>query len=154
MRRLIFAVTLLCTGLFCLGASVQARPGVDDVMAADQARADALVQQSYAVLDKILADDLIFCHGSGMIDTKMSYLDAMHSDALHYYAIDGRGLKARMLGNQAAVLNGPVTLKVRNRTPDVREVRLQATEVYEKRNGRWQLISYQTTALPAAPPVK
>jgi uncharacterized protein (TIGR02246 family) len=146
-------------GLVSVAQVAQARPAsaADEVMAAEQARANALLHQDTAALDKIMADDVIFCHGSGMIDTKKSYIDAITSDALHYYAIDGSGMKVRMLGDKAAVLNGPLSLKVRNRTPDTREVKLQATAVYEKRGGRWQLISYQTTAVPAsaaAPPVK
>jgi uncharacterized protein (TIGR02246 family) len=152
MRRIAFTTVLLCLGWIFAASVMHARPASpeDEVMAAEHARVQALLNLDYAVLDKVMADDLIFCHASGMTDTKMTYLAAMHSDVLHYYAIDGTGMKLRMMGDKAAVLNGPVTLKVRNRTPEPRELKLQATAVYEKRDGRWQLISYQTTALPGA----
>jgi ketosteroid isomerase-like protein len=151
MRRTVFAAVLLCFGWVLAAGVVHARPASegDEVMAIEHSRGEALVHQDYAALDKLLADDLIFCHASGHVDSKASYFDAMHSGALQYYAVDSTGMHARISG-KVAVLNGPVTIKVRNGTSEPRELKLQSTAVYEKRDGRWQLISYQSTVLPAA----
>jgi ketosteroid isomerase-like protein len=152
MRRVAFAMSLLCLGWVLTAGVARARPASaeDEVMAADHARGDALLHQDYAALDKIMADDVIYCHASGKIDSKASYLAAMHADTLHYYSIDSSGMHARVDGKMA-VLNGPVSLRVRNGTPEARDLKLQSTAVYEKRDGRWQLISYQSTALAATP---
>jgi hypothetical protein len=155
MRRTALAAILLCLGWVLAAEVAQARPASaeDEVIAAEQARAEALVHQDYAALDKILADDLVYCHASGHLDTKASYLALMHANKLYYFAVDSKGLRARTIG-KIAVLNGPVAVRARNGTPEVNDVKIQVTEVYEKRDGRWQLISFQATPMADAPTLR
>ena len=150
MQRVVFAAIVFCLGWVVAVSPARATPASaqDEVLAADQARADALIHQDYAALDKVMADDMIYCHASGHVDTKASYIAAMHAGTLQYFSMESKDMHARVNGN-IAVLNGQSAVKVRNGSPDVHNLNLQVTAVYEKRDGRWQLISFQSTNLPA-----
>src|SRR5690349_15342086 len=49
------------------------------VIAADDARLNAMIQGDSAVAADALHDDLVFAHSSGRMDTKKTYVDGMRS---------------------------------------------------------------------------
>jgi hypothetical protein len=94
----------------------------------------------------VLADDLIYTHSSARLDTKQSLIGSMQSGATVYASIEPSEVKAQDLGD-AVVLTGIAHIKVvSNGTPNAFGVRF--TDVYAKRNGRWQMATWQSTRLP------
>ena len=108
-------------------------------------RIKALVDDDFATLEAILADDLTYTHSSALVDTKASYLEALKTGKTKYVSVD-RGTPAVRVYGPTAVLTGTADMVLRGQ-PDT--IRLRYTLVYAKRDGRWQMVAWQSTRLPA-----
>ena len=113
----------------------------------DKKRMQAMAKKDVATLEAVLADDLIYTHSSARLDTKRSLIDAMVSGATVYTGVEPSDVKAQDLGD-TVVLTGIAQIKVvSGGTPNAFGVRF--TDVYAKRNGSWQMVTWQSTRLPA-----
>jgi ketosteroid isomerase-like protein len=113
----------------------------------DKKRMQAMAEKDFATLDAVLADDLIYTHSSARLDSKQSLIGNMQSGATVYTSVEPSEVKAQDLGD-AVVLTGVAQIKVvSNGKPNAFGVRF--TDIYAKRNGRWQMVTWQSTRLPA-----
>ena len=112
----------------------------------DRKRMRAMAAKDVETLEDLLADDLIYTHSSARLDTKRSLIQAMVSGATVYTGVEPSDVKAQDLGD-TVVLTGIAQIKVRaNGNPLAFGVRF--TDVYAKRDGRWQMVTWQSTRLP------
>ena len=113
----------------------------------DKKRMHAMAKKDVATLQSVLADDLIYTHSSARLDTKRSLIDGMTSGKTVYTAVEPSDVKAQDLGD-TVVLTGVAQIKVTaNGSPNAFGVRF--TDVYARRNGSWQMVTWQSTRLPA-----
>jgi ketosteroid isomerase-like protein len=113
----------------------------------DKKRMHAMAAKDVATLQSVLADDLIYTHSSARLDTKKSLIDNMTSGSTVYTSVEPSDVKAQDLGD-TVVLTGIAQIKVTaNGTPNAFGVRF--TDVYARRDGRWQMVTWQSTRLPA-----
>jgi ketosteroid isomerase-like protein len=113
----------------------------------DRKRMQAMAAKDVDTLNAVLADDLIYTHSSARLDTKQSLIGAMLSGATVYTSVEASDVKAQDLGD-AVVLTGVAQIKVlSNGTPNAFGVRF--TDVYARRGGQWQMVTWQSTRLPA-----
>jgi len=119
----------------------------ETVIDLDRKRMQAMARKDVATLQSVLADDLIYTHSSARLDTKKSLLDNMVSGSTVYTSVEPSDVKAQDLGD-TVVLTGTCQIKVTaNGTPNAFGVRF--TDVYARRDGRWQMVTWQSTKLPA-----
>ena len=112
----------------------------------DKKRMQAMAEKDFATLNAVLADDLIYTHSSARLDSKQSLIGNMQSGATVYTSVEPSEVKAQDLGD-AVVLTGVAQIKVvSNGKPNAFGVRF--TDIYAKRNGRWQMVTWQSTRLP------
>lgn len=112
----------------------------------DRQRMTAMAQKDVARLNDILADDLVYTHSSARIDTKQSLIGAMQSGATVYNSVVPSDVQAQDLGD-AVVLTGVARIQVTSGgKPNAFGVRF--TDVYARRGGRWQMVTWQSTRLP------
>ena len=109
-------------------------------------RFEALVRGDMASLEEIMADDAIYTHATGVVETKAEYLAKMKSGEVRYESFAPEQLQVRIYGT-AAVLTGiaSVTAHVGG---EVRNLRLRFTDVYVKQGDRWRMVAWQSTRLP------
>ena len=113
----------------------------------DRKRMQAMATKDVATLESLIADDLIYTHSSARLDTKRSLIDNMTSGSTVYSSVEPSDVKAQDLGD-TVVLTGIAQIKVTVAgTPNAFGVRF--TDVYARRNGRWQMVTWQSTRLPA-----
>ena len=113
----------------------------------DAKRMTAMAAKDVATLEAVLADDLIYTHSSARLDTKRSLIDAMVKGTTVYTGVEPSDVKAQDHGD-TVVLTGIAQIKVvSNGTPN--EFGVRFTDVYTRRNGRWQMVTWQSTRLPA-----
>ena len=113
----------------------------------DAKRMTAMAAKDVATLEAVLADDLIYTHSSARLDTKRSLIDARVKGTTVYTGVEPSDVKAQDLGD-TVVLTGIAQIKVvSNGTPN--EFGVRFTDVYTRRNGRWQMVTWQSTRLPA-----
>jgi ketosteroid isomerase-like protein len=112
----------------------------------DRKRMHAMAAKDLATLNAVLADDLIYTHSSARLDTKQSLIGNMQSGATVYTSVEPSDVTAQNLGD-AVVLTGIARIKVvSNGKPNAFAVRF--TDVYAKRGGHWQMVTWQSTRLP------
>lgn len=113
----------------------------------DRKRMRAMVAKDVETLESLLADDLIYTHSSARLDTKRSLIQGMVSGTTVYTGIKPSDVKAQDLGD-TVVLTGIAHIEVvSNGTPNAFGVRF--TDVYTRRDDRWQMVTWQSTRLPA-----
>lgn len=146
-RRLnaVLALAGLALSLIVLTPALHAA-AADEVLAAENARADALVRADYDAVERLLADDLTYTHSTAALDTKAAFLESLRSGRLRYQQIQHEDPKVRVYGD-IAIINSTVRILAVNRGQENRN-HLRVTIVYAKRDGRWQMVAWQSTRMP------
>ena len=117
-----------------------------EIIALDKRRMEAMCRQDIAMLNDVLADDLIYTHSSARVDTKQSLLDGMQSGTTVYTSIEPSDVRAQALGD-AVVLTGVARIGVTSNGRPL-DFGVRFTDVYARRDGRWQMVAWQSTRLP------
>lgn len=145
-----FTPFLALAGLLIASVSVapsgRAAPA-DDILAAETARVDALLRADYEALDRLLSEDLTYTHSTAVLDTKAMFLESLRSGRLRYLQFRHEDPKVRVLGD-VGLINTVVRIVSVNRGQENRN-HLRVTIVYAKRDGRWQMVAWQSTRMPA-----
>ena len=113
----------------------------------DRKRMQAMAKKDIATLDELIAEDLIYAHSTTRLDTKTSLIDNMLSGKTVYSSVEPSKVVAQDLGD-TVVLTGECQIKVSvDGKPNAFGVRF--TDVYAMRYGKWQMVTWQSTKLPA-----
>lgn len=113
------------------------------VLAAEKTRFEAQVAKNFPVLEKVLADDLVYTHSNGNTDSKQSYIQAIKDGKSSYLNVDVKEQKVRLYGNMA-IINGLADVKTSAADGKVNDMKLKYTDAYVKRNGQWQMVTWQS----------
>lgn len=118
------------------------------LVAREGERREALVADDMARLAEIVADDVVHVHTTGNIHDKAKLLGHA-GQFLQFLDVERGPLQIRRLGPDAAVMTGPMTNTVRRRGHDERViVNAFVTQVWVRRDGRWQIASFHAVRLP------
>ncbi|MGE0700505.1 MAG: nuclear transport factor 2 family protein [Hyphomicrobiaceae bacterium] len=109
----------------------------------DKKRMDAMAAKDVAFLGEVLGDDLVYTHSSARLDTKASLIGNMQSGSTVYQSVVPSDVKAQDLGD-AVVLTGLAHIKVHSGGKQL-DFRVRFTDVYAKRNGKWQMVVWHST---------
>ena len=112
----------------------------------DAKRMQAMAKQDMATLNAVLADDLVYAHSSARLDTKQSLIGNMESGSTVYTSVVPSDVKAQELGD-TVVLTGLCRIGV-DSGGNAMNFGVRFTDVYAKRDGRWQMVTWQSTKLP------
>ena len=135
MRKFLFVMGLL------VAAPVFAAVA-DDVKAAENEWLTGITKNDFRKLDHVLADDLVYLHSTGVMDSKASYVKSLQSGKQKYVSGKINDLKIRVYG-QTAVLNGDANFEfVTDGKPG--KAHLKYTHVFVKGGKGWQLVSHQS----------
>lgn len=112
----------------------------------DRKRMDAMASKDYATLENVIGDDLVYTHSSARLDTKASLIGNMKAGTTVYKSVIPSDVKAQDLG-ETVVLTGLARIKV-NSGGKAMEFGVRFTDVYAKRDGRWQMVVWHSTKTP------
>lgn len=115
------------------------------IITTEKQRFDAQVSKDYAVLEKVLADDLIYNHSNGNSDNKQSFIQSLREGKANYTSIEPQQQRVRLYGN-TAVVNGQCAVKMNNNNTPT-EFTLRYTDVYVKKGNQWQMVTWQSLRL-------
>ena len=118
----------------------------EEVRVTQTRRFAAMVRGDVEELKTLLADELTYTHTSGQVETKAEFLATLESGVLRYVSIEPEEVQIRVYG-EAAVVTGRSNMRVRVRDRGL-AFPIRFVEVYTKRGGRWQLVTWQSTRLP------
>ena len=111
----------------------------------DRQRMAAMGSRDIPALNRLIADDLIYIHSSARVDTKATLIGAMESGATVYRSVVPSEVTAQDLGD-AVVLTGVAAIEVTS-GGNAMSFRVRFADVYAKRAGSWQMVTWQSTKL-------
>ena len=119
---------------------------MDEIIALENRRIEAMTKQDGEALGEILADDLIYTHSTARMENKAEHIANITSGRPKYVSIDRQDVMVRQYGD-TAVVTGHAKMHVNANGRDNKfEVRF--IDVYAKRQGVWQMVAWQSTKLP------
>ena len=119
-------------------------PDLQEVEAIERARLAAWMRADTQAMRSVLGDDLLYCHSDGRCENKEQIVSSIGSGKQVYRSIEVLELKPRAVGG-AVLINGRVRLGVDSNGKQM-EFNAIFTDVYVRRDGRWQMVSYQSTS--------
>jgi ketosteroid isomerase-like protein len=141
--------------LFLLsGLSLFAAPpdpqAVKEVMAASDAWKLAMMKKDPAGLQKLMHEDIIYGHSSGMVQTKADVIKATTTGKTIIEAMDFSETNVRVYGNMALIR---ANVDMRNATDGKASVfHTNVLHVWLKGPDSWQMVSRQATQLSPPTP--
>jgi ketosteroid isomerase-like protein len=133
----------------CAARATTAAGPLEAVTALERARFAALQANDLPALETMLAPDLRYCHSTGVCETRAEFLAALRSGQMRYRRIEVLALEPRAVGD-AVLIHGRLDLEAEMRGNAV-AMQLVYTDLYTLREGRWQLIAWQSTRAPTPP---
>ena len=119
-----------------------------DIRALEDRRYKAMVTADTAVLDELLADDLVYTHSNAVVDTKKSYIEGIVNRRWAYSGAERPEENITVFGDCARVV-GHVRLTLDNPDGSKRTVNGRFLNLWVNRNGKWQLAAWQSCPIPA-----
>ena len=105
----------------------------------------AYSRRDTAVLDRIYADDLIVTNPDGSVGNKTEEIAGIKSGTFTFESITNEDVRVRVFGDMA-VVTGRSKMKGRYKDQDI-SGGYRYTDVYIKRQGRWQAVALQITRI-------
>jgi len=118
------------------------------LLALEQERRRALVEEDYSRVAELFADDLVYVHTTGLVQGKADYLEYAKS-AVQYLDIERGELLIRFYGEHLAIMTGTQCNTLRKRGGD-QSIRGEgfATQVWALGAEGWQISSFHGTRAP------
>ena len=123
-----------------------------EVEALERQRFAAQVSKDFDFLGKIFADDLIYTHSGGKIDSKETYINSIKEGKSVYDKIEVEELRLRPYNDQKTVVVNGTIMITQPPSADGKPVMLHIryVVVYVKNKGKgWQLTTWQSLKLPS-----
>jgi len=119
------------------------------VLALDKQWSDAIVKSDTATLEKLLADDLVYAHATGIIDTKKSYIAKIKERRQVYKSFEQRNPVVNIY-KDSAVTFSHVRVTGTNQA-GVFDDKIMLIHFWVKQNNAWRLAGHQTTKIDKLP---
>jgi ketosteroid isomerase-like protein len=143
MLRKTFLTGLLLAASMTLALGAGAE---DEIKAAEKTWTQAVVKRDQAALGRLLHDQLIYAHSTGIVESKSEYLGKLSAGTQRYDGIDYEAMTVKVHGDSAVVQG---TVRMRGATKgEPFDNRLMVLHVWVKSGRSWQLAAHQTTRLP------
>jgi len=118
-----------------------------DLLRLDDERSRAMTTADTAVLERLMADDVVYTHSSGRLDSKKSFIASIAGGTVKYRRIDRKDV-ATSLREGFAFLTGAIEIDVET-GGKLLHLNLRFSNVWEPTAKGWQQILWQST--PIAP---
>jgi hypothetical protein len=139
MKRILTLVLAIFASAVLVGAGPE-----DGVREAGAGWRQGAIKQDKALLEKYLADELVYTHGGGQTETKVQYIANVLKGPSHYQSMTEGDVRVRLYG-KLAVLWGLVDVQ-----PAKGELyRVRTLEVYTQNpSGVWQMTQKESVRVP------
>ena len=121
---------------------------IQEIEAVDARRVAATVGKDAAALRELFGDDLIYVHGSATAENRELFIERATTGFYDYRVITNQRRNFRVYGD-VVLVDGDTRIQVdvKGAPKDFVTRYLQA---WVRRDGRWQMVSWQSTPMPAA----
>ena len=137
---IVFVVVLICRLSFAQPPSHQ------EVVQFERDACKAFLDADVAALERVLTPDFTLTLSNGEISTRADEINELRSGKLHYDVFENYDMKARLYGDNTAVVLGKTRVKGTSEGKQFDRV-VQFTDTLIKRDGRWQLAAGHVSRL-------
>jgi len=155
-RRLIVIAMALMVSALASGQTNGEKPDVNaktdqELMQMERDWSAAYLSHDVSVVDRILADDYIGTDGRGVMTSKAQEMEDARSVDTNRKVLSENidDMKVRIYGD-TAIVNGRTTEKFQANGREI-TVQYRRTDVFVKRNGQWQCVSFHGSRIIAPP---
>jgi ketosteroid isomerase-like protein len=114
------------------------------ILKADTDRFMAMVSGDVAVLDRLLAVELSYIDNRARIEDKHTFLYGIKSGKTKYTSIIPSERQVHVMGTVATIIGVAV---IRGEEEPGVDIGIRYTSVYLLRDGRWQMVAWQSTRI-------
>ena len=132
--------------LMLIAADVVAQGTADELRATEHERLRSLVDADMPAARRYHADDFQLINPDGGTMSKEQYLGRVADGSLNYLEWDPEEIRVRIYGD-SAVIRYKAHLRVSVKGSAGRDIHFWHTDLYEKRNGQWQLVWAHATMI-------
>src|SRR5215204_5285024 len=106
--------------------------GAEDALnQAERDWASAVVKKDYAVLDRVLSDDLAYTHSDGRLDTKKALIESLRSGKQTYNAAEHQSIDVKMLAKDIALVRSRIRMTAASGGASATPANFSALRVYQ-----------------------
>jgi Domain of unknown function (DUF4440) len=131
------ALMALLATLACRFSLAQT-PAEKEVLQFERDACKAFLDADPAALERVLTADFTLTLSNSEVSTRANEIDELRSGEVHYDVFENYDMKARLYGENTAVVVGKTHVKGTSQGKPFDRV-VQFTDTMVKRNGRWQL---------------
>jgi ketosteroid isomerase-like protein len=113
-----------------------------ELLSVERKYLDAHIQRDVAALDSVLADDFVVMHRFGRIGDKAERLALVDNPDFTFLAVDTTDVDVYVNGDEG-IVTGRAVVRGRYADHEFQSPQYRYTRRYEKREGRWQIVSVQ-----------
>jgi ketosteroid isomerase-like protein len=124
---------------------------IDDILALEARRSEALVAGDVATLDALTAEDYTHVETGGGVRDKTGFLAILSRPGMRFTSWVIEENTVRIYGD-TAVVTGRYHNTVRTPAGDQPPKQARHIRVYVRREGRWQNVAHQATLIASASP--
>jgi hypothetical protein len=137
---IVFAAVLTCR------FSLAQTPTQQEVLQFERDACKAFLDADPAALERVLTADFTLTLSNGDVSTRADEINELRSGKVHYDVFENYDMKARLYGDNTAVVLGKTRVKGTAEGKPFDRV-VQFTDTLIKRHGRWQLVAGHVSRL-------
>ena len=118
-----------------------------EILGLEDKRFAAMVARDFAALDKLVHDELLYTHSSGVTDTKPSWLESMKSGKVKYKSATCSERQVRFFG-EVALIRGRAAIEV-DIGGQPKSLRLLFLNAWTRTPQGWKFAAWQSCPMPA-----
>jgi hypothetical protein len=136
-------------GLLAISAtqsSLAQKEAEKDVLQFERDACKAFLDADPAALERVLTSDFTLTLSNGEVSTRADEINELRSGKVHYDVFENYDMKARLYGDNMAVVLGKTRVKGTAEGKPFDRV-VQFTDTLIKRDGQWQLVAGHVSRL-------
>jgi len=120
---------------------------IAEIEAREARRAAALVSGDFDAIEDLIGDDLLYVHSSATEEDRKLYMERLRNGHYVYKGLTGIKREHRVLGD-VVLVNGEIRIDVVVKG-NPKQVNARYLQVWARRPKGWQMVSWQSTPVPA-----
>ena len=118
-----------------------------EILGLEDTRFGAMIARDFAALDKLVHDELLYTHSSGVTDTKASWLESMKSGKVKYKSASCSERQVKFFG-EVALVRGKAAIEAEIGGQS-RSLRLLFLNAWTRTPQGWKFAAWQSCPQPS-----
>ena len=118
-----------------------------EILGLEDKRFAAMIARDFAALERMVHDELLYTHSSGVTDTKASWIESMKSGKVKYKSVSCSGRQVKFFGD-VALTRGRAAIEV-DIDGQAKSLRLLFLNAWTRTPQGWKFAAWQSCPQPA-----